>query len=78
MAVSMGDEDSNRLVIDFIYQEVDHGRCCGVLFLDLRKAFDKVDHQILIAKKLWNPKFRGKLDHFIFVKEISSNQSKQR
>ena len=40
-------------LIDFlanILQNVDNGRACEVLFLDLRKAFDTVNHQVLLSK----------------------------
>ena len=40
-------------LLDFlenIFPQVDKGDGCGVLFLDLRKAFDTFDHQILISK----------------------------
>ena len=40
-------------LIDFlneIYEEVDQGGACGVLFLDLSKAFDTVDHGIIKIK----------------------------
>ncbi len=36
--------------LDNIYQNIDRGEACGVLFLDLRKAFDMVDHTLLIEK----------------------------
>ncbi len=34
--------------LDAIYRNMDEGRLCGVLFLDLKKAFDTVDHNIAI------------------------------
>ena len=40
-------------IIDFlhhIYSEIDGGGACGVLFLDLSKAFDTVDHKIIKIK----------------------------
>ena len=36
--------------LDNIYSNIDQGRACGVLFLDLKKAFDTVDHQLLLTK----------------------------
>ena len=40
-------------LIDFlntIYEEMDASGACGVLFLDLTKAFDTVDHEVLYYK----------------------------
>ena len=36
--------------LDHVYTNMDNGNICGVLFLDLRKAFDSVDHEILLIK----------------------------
>ena len=36
--------------LDGIYREIDNGGACGVLFLDLAKAFDTVDFDVMIEK----------------------------
>ncbi len=36
--------------LDVVYNNMDKGKYTGVLFLDLRKAFDTVDHEILLFK----------------------------
>lgn len=35
---------------DYIRKEVDKGNFCGMVMLDLQKAFDTVDHRILLSK----------------------------
>jgi hypothetical protein len=42
-------QDGNALP-DHIRQEVDGGKCCGMAMLELQKAFDTVDHEILLIK----------------------------
>ena len=43
--------------LDTVYREIDQGGACGVLFLDLAKAFDTVSHEVLLLK-LRNVGFR--------------------
>ena len=37
-------------ITDFIKKEIDQGKLCGLVLLDLQKAFDTVDHNILLSK----------------------------
>ena len=37
-------------LLNDVYLNIDRGMMTGVVFLDLKKAFDTVDHEILLAK----------------------------
>ena len=37
-------------MVDHILKEMDQGNYTGVLFLDFKKAFDMVNHTILLSK----------------------------
>ena len=53
-----GTEHALKCVTDQIYNAVDNNKPCIAIFLDLAKAFDTVNHKILL-KKLYNYGFRG-------------------
>ena len=40
-------------VQEYILKNMDNGYATGVLFLDIKKAFDTVNHDILILKETW-------------------------
>ena len=37
-------------VTDYILNNIDHGNLCGMVLVDLRKAFDLVDHKLMLIK----------------------------
>ena len=36
--------------LNALYEAIDEGKTCAAVFLDLKKAFDTVDHKILLQK----------------------------
>ena len=50
--------------VDHILKNLNSGNEVDVIYLDYAKAFDKVDHKILLAK-LWKYGIRGKLYRWI-------------
>ena len=41
-----------QYLTDFIRDEIDVGKLCGMILIDLQRAFDTVDHSILYRKLL--------------------------
>ena len=41
-------------VTDHILNNIDNGKVTGAILLDLKKAFDTVDHEILLSKLYYN------------------------
>ena len=54
-----------------VYEAIEEGARLDTVYLDFAKAFDKVDHQILL-RKLAENKIKGKLG--IWIKEFLSNR----
>ena len=52
-------------IIDFISKELDNGKLPIGVFIDLSKAFDTLDHTILLYKLLWYGIKETKLAWFI-------------
>lgn len=45
-----GTDDALSITTDFMYKNIDNNRPTVLLFLDLAKAFDTVNHTILLDK----------------------------
>ena len=42
-------QDSNNLLLNEVSLNIERGNICGAVYLDLTKAFDTVDHEILMS-----------------------------
>ncbi len=62
-------------LLDVIYKNMDAGRLTGVVFLDLKKAFDTVDHDILLKKLL---SMNVHQDSILWFSNYLSDNSKRR
>lgn len=66
--------DAVLVVTESVHSTLDDGDLCAVVFMDLSKAFDMVDHQILIKNigKHWHKRYKLVL---IFLKAICQTAS---
>ncbi|MES9905540.1 MAG: reverse transcriptase family protein, partial [Sedimenticola sp.] len=63
----------NKIVDDWI-TAIDNGNIIGTVFLDLSKAFDLVNHTILVDKLR---KYQFSIDSLVWLKSYLSNRSQQ-
>ena len=56
-------------------KSLDNRRSCGALLTDLSKAFDCLNHNLLIAKLLWFRYFISTIHYKLFDRQSSKNQS---
>lgn len=62
--LNKGTEDALFRVTDLVQHHLNNGRTVGIIFLDLTKAFDRVDHDLLL-RKLHSYGFRGTVNDLL-------------
>jgi retron-type reverse transcriptase len=65
-------EDALVTFLEDIYNGINEGKKCSALYVDIKKAFDTVDHMILL-EKLWAAGVRG-LPHKWFCSYLKNRK----